>query len=94
MDKPRRRVWWDEYASREFEGFDPESTIAMLPIAAIEQHGPHLPVGVDAAINRGMLETLIDRLPEIRHRSCRSSRSASRTSIADARHPHLAGRDR
>ena len=64
MDKPRRRVWWDEYASREFEGLDPESTIAILPIAAIEQHGPHLPVGVDAAINRGMLETLIDRLPD------------------------------
>ena len=63
MDKPRRRVWWDEYASREFESLDPESTIAILPIAAIEQHGPHLPVGVDAAINRGMLETLIDRLP-------------------------------
>jgi len=64
MDKPRRRVWWDEYASREFESLDPESTIAILPIAAIEQHGPHLPVGVDAAINRGMLETLIDRLPD------------------------------
>src|SRR4029450_2535554 len=64
MDKPRRQVWWDEYASREFKGLDPESTIAILPIAAIEQHGPHLPVGVDAAINRGMLETLIDRLPD------------------------------
>jgi len=64
MDKPRRRVWWDEYASREFESLDPASTIAILPIAAIEQHGPHLPVGVDAAINRGMLETLIDRLPD------------------------------
>jgi creatinine amidohydrolase len=64
MDMPRRRVWWDEYASREFESLDPESTIAILPIAAIEQHGPHLPVGVDAAINRGMLETLIDRLPD------------------------------
>ena len=64
MDKPRRRVWWDEYASREFASLDPESTIAVLPIAAIEQHGPHLPVGVDAAINRGMLETLIGLLPD------------------------------
>jgi creatinine amidohydrolase len=64
MDKPRRRVWWDEYASREFAGCDPQTTIAILPIAAIEQHGPHLPVGVDAAINRGMLAALIDRLPD------------------------------
>lgn len=64
MDKPRRRVWWDEYASREFADCDPQTTIAILPIAAIEQHGPHLPVGVDAAINRGMLAALIDRLPD------------------------------
>lgn len=64
MDKPRRRVWWDEFASREFAHLDPNTTIAILPIAAIEQHGPHLPVGVDAAINAGMLATLIARLPD------------------------------
>ncbi|TDN00083.1 creatininase, partial [Lactobacillus crispatus] len=63
MDTSRRRVWWDEYASREFRDCDPQATIAILPIAAIEQHGPHLPVGVDAAVNRGMLAALIDRLP-------------------------------
>ncbi len=30
-------------------------TIAVLPTAAIEQHGPHLPVGTDTIIGRGML---------------------------------------
>jgi creatinine amidohydrolase len=64
MDKPQRRLWWSDYASREFEGLDPLTTIAILPIAAIEQHGPHLPVGVDTQINRGMLATLIERLPD------------------------------
>jgi len=64
MDKPRRRAWWGEYASHEFRQCDPMTTIAVLPIAAIEQHGPHLPVCVDAAINRGMLATLIERLPD------------------------------
>ena len=60
----RRRAWWSEYASHEFRGLDPMAVIAVLPIAAVEQHGPHLPVGVDAMINRGLLETLIARLPE------------------------------
>jgi creatinine amidohydrolase len=64
MDKPPRRFWWSDYASREFIGLDPATTIAILPIAATEQHGPHLPVCVDAAINRGMLATLTQRLPE------------------------------
>jgi creatinine amidohydrolase len=64
MTEPARRVWWGDYASREFQGLDPETTIAILPVAAIEQHGPHLPVCVDAAINRGMLATLIGMLPD------------------------------
>jgi creatinine amidohydrolase len=59
-----RRFWWGEYAAREFVGLDPETVIAILPIAATEQHGPHLPVCVDAAINRGMLATLIDCIPD------------------------------
>jgi len=34
----------------------PASTVAVLPVAAIEQHGPHLPVYVDACINAGVIE--------------------------------------
>ena len=36
----------------------------MLPVAAIEQHGPHLPVSTDTTIMNGMLETVIARLPD------------------------------
>ena len=43
---------------------DPAKTIAILPTAALEQHGPHLPVGTDLMINEGMLSQLRDRLPE------------------------------
>lgn len=46
---------------------DPARTIAVLPTAAIEQHGPHLPVGVDTMIAQGMLETVCARLPEDVH---------------------------
>jgi creatinine amidohydrolase len=42
----------------------PSDWIAVLPIAAIEQHGPHLPVGVDALIAEAMVERCAAALPE------------------------------
>lgn len=39
-------------------------TIAILPVAAIEQHGPHLPVGTDMDIALGMLDALRAAAPE------------------------------
>jgi creatinine amidohydrolase len=59
-----RRVWWGDYRTTEYASIDPEATIAVLPVAAIEQHGPHLPVSTDTTIMNGMLETVIARLPE------------------------------
>ena len=38
--------YWYEIPTTLFAG-DTSDWIAVLPIAAIEQHGPHLPVGVD-----------------------------------------------
>lgn len=48
----------------EYEAIDADAAIAILPLAAVEQHGPHLPVGTDALIAAGMLETVIARLPD------------------------------
>jgi len=59
----KRRVWWGDYRTTEYASIDPETTIAVLPVAAIEQHGPHLPVSTDTSIMNGMLETVIARLP-------------------------------
>jgi creatinine amidohydrolase len=63
MSKANRRAWWGEYRTAEFADIDPEVTIAVLPVAAIEQHGPHLPVSTDTTIMQCMLETVIPRLP-------------------------------
>ena len=62
---------------------DPEATIAVLPLAAIEQHGPHLPVSTDTSIMEGMLDDGDRRAcpTTSTSASCRSRRSASRTSI-------------
>jgi creatinine amidohydrolase len=47
----------------EFETLDTSRCIALLPVGAIEQHGPHLPVCVDAAINAGVLKRALELLP-------------------------------
>lgn len=59
-----RRLNWQDFRAPEFRGIDPMRTIAVLPTAAIEQHGPHLPVGTDAMINAGLLQLLRERVPE------------------------------
>lgn len=59
---PRR--YWHELTSPEFEALDKDRTVAVLPVAAIEQHGPHLPVYVDACINQGLVQRMLDFLPE------------------------------
>jgi creatinine amidohydrolase len=53
-----RRLDWADYRAPEFAHIDPMRTIAILPTAAIEQHGPHLPVGVDTMIADGLLAQL------------------------------------
>lgn len=59
-----RKHFWAELRSSEFADLDPNATIAILPIAAIEQHGPHLPVMTDTAIAEGMIGTVIERMPD------------------------------
>jgi creatinine amidohydrolase len=64
MTTTPRRVWWGDYRTTEYAAIDPEATIAVLPIAAIEQHGPHLPVSTDTSIMQGMLGEVIAILPD------------------------------
>jgi creatinine amidohydrolase len=54
---PHRR--WASLSWPEFRQLDPQRTVTVLPVAAIEQHGPHLPLDVDARINRGALDAAL-----------------------------------
>lgn len=58
-----RKIWWTDFTAADFTDIDPMRTIAILPTAAIEQHGPHLPVGTDTIINQGHLDLLAETLP-------------------------------
>src|SRR5258707_13318921 len=59
-----RKRFWGELKASEFSELDPNATVAVLPVAAIEQHGPHLPVMTDTAIMQGMIDTVLARLPD------------------------------
>ncbi|MCD7107821.1 creatininase family protein [Rhizobium sp. DKSPLA3] len=59
-----RSFLWQDLATAEFATRDVTNTVAILPIAAIEQHGPHLPVHVDAAINAAILSRFADLLDD------------------------------
>jgi len=64
MTLPKRdwmeMTWADIAAAGEAAG----RWIAVLPLAAVEQHGPHLPLGVDAYIAEAYLARVRKILPE------------------------------
>ena len=59
---PRR--YWHEMTTLEFFAEDVADWIGVLPVAAIEQHGPHLPVYTDTCIAEGMIRRSIELLPD------------------------------
>jgi creatinine amidohydrolase len=59
--------FWADLSSRQFSQLAASSainqTVAVLPVAAIEQHGPHLPVSVDTALVNGVVQAALTHLP-------------------------------
>ena len=50
---------WTEVAALP----DRENTVIVLPVGAIEQHGPHLPCSVDSVISSGVMGRALSELP-------------------------------
>ncbi|MBL8551285.1 MAG: creatininase family protein [Hyphomonadaceae bacterium] len=63
MNAKLRRLWSDMTTKDFATAIDPQRTVAILPVAAIEQHGPHLPVSVDAAICQAAIDRIVARAP-------------------------------
>ena len=55
--------FWADLTTRDFAALDPASTVAVLPVAATEQHGPHLPLSVDQTLVDGVIAAALSRLP-------------------------------
>ncbi|GIT91685.1 creatininase [Jannaschia pagri] len=55
---------WADLRAPDFTDLDPMTAVAVLPTAAIEQHGPHLPVGTDTLIAQGMLDAVRAACPD------------------------------
>lgn len=49
---------FQEMTSSQLASVDREKTMVMLPIAAVEQHGPHLPTGTDTIICEAVAEAV------------------------------------
>jgi creatinine amidohydrolase len=54
---------WTEMTWTEVAAGDTERWIAVLPVAAVEQHGPHLPLGVDSYIADAYIARVLPLLP-------------------------------
>jgi creatinine amidohydrolase len=59
--------YWADWSTRDFAQSRAagtlEHTIAVLPVAATEQHGPHLPLRVDSALVDGVVSASLPHLP-------------------------------
>ena len=55
--------YWSDLSTADFGGLDKARAIAVLPVAATEQHGPHLPLSVDTDIVNGVVAAAVPHLP-------------------------------
>lgn len=58
---PKR--FWSQLTTQDFAHLDATRTVAVLPVAATEQHGPHLPLGVDTVLVDGVVTAALPLLP-------------------------------
>lgn len=61
MPSPSRH--WADLATTDFAALDPVKTVAVLPVGATEQHGPHLPLSVDRSLVDGIVARALPQLP-------------------------------
>ena len=68
--------FWADLSTRDFAALQSTGqtaqVVAVLPVAAVEQHGPHLPLSVDATLLQGVIDAALPHLgPMCLRCSCR-----------------------
>lgn len=56
---------WQDLTTVDFESLDPQTTVAVLPVGAIEQHGPHLPLATDALVADAVANAAVDAAADL-----------------------------
>jgi creatinine amidohydrolase len=56
--------FWSDLNTQDFASLNKSRAIAVLPLAATEQHGPHLPLSVDTDIVNGVMRIAMPILKE------------------------------
>ena len=67
MTAPQRPIhlpshFWQDLTTQDFAGLDAAHTVAVLPLGATEQHGPHLPLSVDTDLVNGVVHAALTHL--------------------------------
>ena len=60
MHAPTR--FWSDLSTADFAELDKVRAIAVLPVAATEQHGPHLPLSVDTDLVNGVVAAALPHI--------------------------------
>ena len=60
MQNPSR--FWADWTTTDFQALALNRAIAVLPVAATEQHGPHLPLSVDTDLVQGVVAATLPHL--------------------------------
>jgi creatinine amidohydrolase len=58
-------VLWMDLTAEELRAKAATDAIVVLPVASIEQHGPHLPVGVDTILCSGVCKAAAERAADV-----------------------------
>jgi creatinine amidohydrolase len=59
---PLHSRYWADHTTESIAAMDRYRLIAVLPVAATEQHGPHLPLSTDTAIVDGVVRATVPKL--------------------------------
>ncbi|MEQ9410346.1 MAG: creatininase family protein [Fuerstiella sp.] len=55
---------FDEMTAARLAETDRDQTVVVIPVAAVEQHGPHMPTGTDTILCSAVAAAIESRLPE------------------------------
>ena len=56
---------WADWRTPDFAHLDPQRMVAVLPLGATEQHGPHLPLSVDTVLVHAVVEAALSHLTSL-----------------------------